>query len=125
MLTDCINERLGLKVTPKQKKAIERQLELLDSSGAGAAGTADETPTEQVEAGPKLVDIKLSGFDAKSKIKVIKQVRSLLGGLGLKEAKELVESVPTVIQKEIKPEQAADIKKKLEEVGAQVELIEL
>jgi ribosomal protein L7/L12 len=46
-------------------------------------------------------DLKLLGFDAKSKIKVIKEVRAI-AGLGLKEAKELVEGAPTIIQKDLK-----------------------
>ena len=57
------------------------------------------------------------------KIPVIKVVRELTGGtLGLKEAKELVESAPASIKKGATKEEAADAKKKLEEVGATVEI---
>jgi large subunit ribosomal protein L7/L12 len=67
--------------------------------------------------------LKLVGFDAASKIKVIKEIRAMIAGLGLKEAKEMVESAPKVIQKDLKPEQAQELKAKLEEIGAQIELV--
>ena len=56
-----------------------------------------------------------------SKIKVIKVVREITG-LGLKEAKELVDGVPSVIKEDVEKEEAEDIKAKLEEVGAKVEI---
>ena len=62
-------------------------------------------------------DIELSSYEATSKIKVIKEVRSLLG-LGLKEAKELVESAPIWIKKEVKKEEAEELIAKLEAIGA-------
>ena len=65
--------------------------------------------------------MRLVGFDAKAKIKVIKEVRAI-AGLGLKEAKELVESAPKVVQKDLKPEKAEELKAQLEAVGAQVEI---
>ncbi|CAB9497781.1 protein L7/L12 [Seminavis robusta] len=91
------------------------------SGGRGGAGAA--APVEVVEVVKKdKFDLKLAGFDDKSKIKVIKEVRTLTG-LGLKEAKELVESAPKVIQKDLKTEQAEELKEKLEAVGAQIELV--
>lgn len=56
-----------------------------------------------------------------NKINVIKAIRAITG-LGLKEAKDLVESVPAVVKEGITKEQAADIKKQLEEAGAAVEV---
>ena len=67
-------------------------------------------------------DVKLVGFDASAKIKVIKEIRAI-SGLGLKEAKELVEAAPKVIQKGIKQDQADELKAQLEAVGAQVEIV--
>jgi large subunit ribosomal protein L7/L12 len=69
-----------------------------------------------------LFDLKLVGFDATSKIKVIKEVRAI-AGLGLKEAKEMVEGFPKVILKDLKQEQADEFKVKLEELGAIIELV--
>jgi len=62
----------------------------------------------------------LTGFGAE-KIQVIKVVRAITG-LGLKEAKDLVEGVPKPIKDGISKEEAADIKKKIEEVGGTVEI---
>jgi len=64
----------------------------------------------------------LSSFDASSKIKVIKEIRGILG-LGLKEAKEMVESAPQWIIKEMKKEDAEAIQEKLKAVGAEVKLV--
>jgi large subunit ribosomal protein L7/L12 len=119
MLNDCINERLGIVLTPKQRTALQRQL--ANRSGGSGGGGGKAAPAPEVDAGPVLVDLKLAGFDATSKIKVIKEVRSI-AGLGLKEAKELVEGFPKVILKQIKPEQAEELKAKLEAVGAIIEL---
>ena len=55
------------------------------------------------------------------KIKVIKEVRALLG-LGLKEAKDLVDAAPSKIKEQISKEEAEELKKKLEEAGAKVTL---
>ncbi len=65
-------------------------------------------------------DVVLASFGEK-KINVIKEVRAITG-LGLKEAKEAVESAPTVIKEGAKKDEAEEIKKKLEEAGATVEL---
>jgi len=85
--------------------------------GAGGAVAAEEVVEEKT-----IFDLKLVGFDAKAKIKVIKEVRSI-AGLGLKEAKEMVEGAPKVIQKDLKQEKADELKAKLEAVGAVVEIV--
>jgi len=86
----------------------------------GAAGDGDgaEAPKEEAKT---TVNLKLAGFDASAKIKVIKEIRAITG-LGLKEAKEMVESAPKIVQKDMKPEEAEELKKKLEEIGATIEL---
>jgi len=76
------------------------------------AGDAAEEKTD--------FDVVLASVGEK-KINVIKEVRAITG-LGLKEAKELVESAPTMVKESLKKEEAEEIKKKLEEVGASVEL---
>ena len=87
---------------------------------AAAAGGDAAAPAEAVEE-KEYFDVKLTGFDAKAKIKVIKEVRALTG-LGLKEAKEVVEGAPSVLKKEVKKEEAEEILKKLVELGATAEL---
>jgi large subunit ribosomal protein L7/L12 len=89
--------------------------------GMAASGPATEQAEEVVEE-KTIFDLKLVGFDAKAKIKVIKEVRAI-SGLGLKEAKEMVESAPKVLQKDLKPERAEELKAQLEAVGAVVEIV--
>ena len=68
-----------------------------------------------------LFDLKLLSFDAKSKIKVIKEVRTITG-LGLKEAKELVEGAPKTVKKDIKKEEAEELAEKIKAVGGECEV---
>jgi large subunit ribosomal protein L7/L12 len=67
-------------------------------------------------------DLKLAAVDAKAKIKIIKEVRTITG-LGLKEAKELVEKAPVVIKEGLPKDEAAELLKTLKDVGADVELV--
>ena len=95
-----------------------------DGSGGGGDDGDDGGDGEEAEAvvAKTQFDIKLAAFDAKSKIKVIKEVRAL-AGLGLKEAKELVEGAPKVVMKDVSKETAEEIKEKLEAVGATIEIV--
>ena len=63
----------------------------------------------------------LAGFDAAKKINVIKVVRELTG-LGLKEAKDLVEGAPKPVKENVSKDDAAKFKKQLEDGGAKVEI---
>jgi large subunit ribosomal protein L7/L12 len=82
---------------------------------AAAGGMAVEAPAEQTE-----FDIILTGSGDK-KIQVIKEVRAITG-LGLKEAKALVDEAPKPVKQGISKDEAEAIKQKLEEVGASVEV---
>ena len=82
---------------------------------AAAVNTADEIE-EKTE-----FDVSLDEVPADKKIAVLKVVRALTG-LGLKEAKELVESAPKIIQTNIAKDAAEDAKKQIEEVGGKVSL---
>jgi len=95
-----------------------------DQGGSGAAGDEDDDEDGASAAAPAktVFDIKLVSFDDSAKIKVIKEVRAI-AGLGLKEAKELVEGAPKVVVKNIKQEEAEQIKAKLEELGATIEIV--
>lgn len=84
-------------------------------AGAAAAAAPAEAVEEQTE-----FDIILADGGAK-KINVIKVVRELTG-LGLKEAKDLVEGAPKTLKEGVSKDDAADIRKKLEEAGAKVEV---
>ena len=86
-------------------------------AAAGAApGGADAAPAEEKTD----FDVILSGV-GDQKIKVIKEIRAITS-LGLKEAKELVESAPQPIKEGVTKEEAAEIKEKIEAVGGTVEL---
>jgi len=93
------------------------------AAGAGQEGGGEKQAAKAVEA-PKekeAFDIKLGAVDAKAKIKIIKEVRAITG-LGLKEAKELVEKAPCVIKPGVKKEEAEAFKKLLVDAGANVTL---
>jgi large subunit ribosomal protein L7/L12 len=81
--------------------------------GGGGAPAAAAEPTE--------FQVILAGFDAAKKINVIKVVREITG-LGLKEAKDLVEGAPKPVKENVSKEDAAKLKKQLEDGGAKVEL---
>ena len=81
-------------------------------AGGGDAGAAAEEQTE--------FDVVLTAVGA-SKINVIKEVRAITG-LGLKEAKDLVEGAPKAVKEGVSKEEAEEIKGKLEEAGASVEV---
>ena len=82
------------------------------AAGGEGAAAAEEKDT---------FDVELASAGA-SKINVIKAVREIVSGLGLKEAKELVEAAPKVIKEGVSKEEAEEIKTKLTEAGATVEL---
>ena len=82
-------------------------------AAAGAAAPAAEEKTE--------FDVILASFDAAAKIKVIKVVREVTG-LGLAEAKAVVEGAPKALKEGVSKEEAEELKAKLEESGAKVEL---
>ena len=64
----------------------------------------------------------LTGFDAAKKVAIIKAVREVVPGLGLKEAKDIVEGAPKTLKEGVSKEEGEEIKSKLEAVGAKVEL---
>jgi large subunit ribosomal protein L7/L12 len=84
--------------------------------GAPAAGAAAAAPAEEKTE----FSVVLAGVGEK-KIQVIKEVRAITG-LGLKEAKDLVDGAPKPVKEGISKAEADEIKKKLEDVGATVEL---
>ena len=114
-------------LTLKQAKALSDYLEAGLRYQAGrrrcrhgdargrCGGGGEAAAQEQTE-----FDVVLTGFGDK-KIGVIKEVRGLTG-LGLKEAKDLVEGVPSKVKEGVSKEEAEEAKKKLEEAGASVEI---
>ena len=99
-------------------KACEEEFGVSAAAGVvvAAAGAGDAAAAEEKTE----FDVELAEVGAE-KVKVIKVVREVTG-LGLKEAKDLVDSAPKMIKEGASKEEADDIKKKLEEVGAKVNL---
>ena len=94
----------------------------VDASASVGPAMVMATPAAAAETEEKTeFNVVLEEFPADKKIAVLKVVRTITG-LGLKEAKELVESVPKQIQEGLAKENAETIKKQLEEVGGKVSL---
>lgn len=122
MLTELVNEKMGMKPLTDAQRAAMAAGGIGRGAGGGSKGSGAEAAEAAAEEEKKTVfDLKLTGFDAKAKIKVIKEIRAITG-LGLKEAKDLVEGVPKTVKKDIKMEEAENIKAILEAVGATVEI---
>lgn len=115
-LIDAIKEMSVLELN-ELVKACEEEFGVSAAAGVvvAAAGPA-EAAEEKTE-----FDVELTAIDADQKVKAIKVVREITG-LGLKEAKDAVEGAPKVLKEAVSKEEAEDIKKKLEEVGAKVTL---
>ena len=99
--------------------AMEEKFGVSAASVAAAAPAAAGAPAEAAEEQTEFT-IKMSSFGA-NKVAVIKVVRSATG-LGLKDAKDMVESAPVTVKEGASKTEADDIKKQLEEAGATVEL---
>ena len=119
-ITAMIEEIKGLTVLELSElvHALEEEFGVSAAAMAapaagGAAAPAAEEKTE--------FDVILAGFDAAAKIKVIKAVREITG-LGLAEAKGMVEGAPKTLKEAVSKDEAEELKKKLEEAGAKVEL---
>ena len=105
-LNDFLEER-GIKAAAAV--AVAGPAAAGGDAGGDAAADKDEFDVILTNAGDK-------------KINVIKVVREVVGGLGLKEAKELVEAAPKAIKEGVSKDEAEEMKKKFEEAGATVEL---
>jgi len=119
-ITALIEEVKALTVLELSElvKALEEEFGV--SAAAMAAPAAGGAAAEAVEEKTEF-DVVLTGFDAAAKIKVIKVVREITG-LGLAEAKAAVEGTPKTLKEAVSKDEAEELKKKLEENGAKVEI---
>lgn len=108
-------EAAELKSALEEKFGVSAAAPVMMGAMPGSDGGEAAKEEEKTEFDVELTDI------GSSKLNVIKAVRAILG-LGLKEAKEAVESAPKVIKEGATKEEAEDVKKKLEEAGAKVTL---
>lgn len=105
-------------------KTIEEKFGLSDLqfpvSGAGPAPSSASAEGEEKPSADKVTVVLTSA--GSQKIQVIKALREIDPNLSLKDAKDIVDNPPKTIKEEIKPEEAEEIKNKLEGAGAQVEI---
>jgi len=111
---------LTIKEANELAKVLEEEYDIKPAAAAvavaGPAGGGDgDSAEEQTE-----FDVVLKAAGAK-KIAVIKEVRAITG-LGLKEAKELVDGAPNTVKEAVSKDEAEELKNKLEEAGAEIEL---
>jgi len=119
-LLDAISELTLLEASElveamEEKFGISAAAPVAVAAAGGAAGGGEAAEEEQTE-----FDVILTGF-GENKIAVIKEVRAITG-LGLKEAKELVEAGGKAVKEKVAKDEAAKVKEQLEGAGATVEL---
>ena len=112
-------EKLTLLEAAELVKAMEEKFGVSAAAPVAVAAAAPAAAAEAAEA-PSEVNVILADAGA-NKIPVLKLVREITG-LGLKEAKDLVDGAPKAIKEGIKKEEAEAIKKQLEEAGATIEI---
>ena len=112
-------EKLTLLEAAELVKAMEEKFGVSAAAPVAVAAAPAAGAADAAEA-PSEVNVVLASAGA-NKIPVLKLVREITG-LGLKEAKDLVDGAPKAIKEGIKPEEAKEIKAKLEEAGATVEI---
>ena len=128
MSSDTLNKivtnlsKLTVSEAAELSKLLEKKwgVEANAPVAVAAAPVAGGDAVTEEDVGSGVVNIELIASGDK-KIDVIKEVRAITE-LGLKEAKDLVESAPKLLKEGVKKEEAEEIKKKLEAVGAKVEL---
>lgn len=113
-------ESLTLIQCSELVKALEEKFGVVAAAPV-AAGTGAAAPAAAAEEKTEF-DVVLTGFDAAKKVAIIKAVREVVPGLGLKEAKDIVEGAPKTLKEGASKEDAEAMKKKLTEAGATVEI---
>lgn len=113
-------EKLTLLEAAELVKAMEEKFGVSAAAPVAVAAAAPAAAGEAADAADAEVSVVLTATGA-NKIAVLKEVRAITG-LGLKEAKELVDNAPKPVKENIKKEDAEAIKKQLEAAGATVEI---
>ncbi len=102
----------------EEKWGVSAAAPVAVAAAGGGAGAAAAAPVEEKTA----FDVILKSGDAAKKIAIIKEVRAAVPGLGLAEAKALVEGAPKTVKEGVTKEEAEEIKKKIEAAGGVVEI---
>jgi len=112
-------ENLTLIQASELVKALEEKFGVSAAAPVAAGGAvAAAAPVEEKTE----FDVVLTGFDAAKKVAVIKAVREVVAGLGLKEAKDMVEGAPKTLKEGVSKDEAEEVKKKITEAGGTVEI---
>ncbi|XP_055842941.1 39S ribosomal protein L12, mitochondrial [Episyrphus balteatus] len=120
---------LNLLEVSELSSLLKKKLNLPETAfapvGFAAAGPAKPAEDEE-EAAPKKVQtsfkVKLVKFDDKQKVALIKEIKNLLEGMNLVQAKKFVESAPTLVKEDIPKDEADKLKEALTKVGAVIEI---
>ncbi|XP_045448405.1 39S ribosomal protein L12, mitochondrial [Melitaea cinxia] len=120
---------LNLLEVSELSQVLKKRLNLPDAPVmpmGGFAAMPAPAAQEEEEATPKAVKtsftVKMTKFDDKQKVALIKEIKSLLEGFNLVQAKKFVESVPTVVKADISKDEAEKLKEALTKVGAVIEI---
>ena len=111
-----LSEVKGLIETLESELGVSASAPVMAVAGAVGGAAPAEAAEEKTE-----FDVVLIEFEAKAKIKIIKEVRALTGA-GLKDAKGIVENLPSTLKEGVAKDVAEEIKKKLTDLGAKVEI---
>lgn len=111
-----LSEVKGLIEILENELGVSASAPVMAVAGGAAAGAPAEEAEEKTE-----FDVVLAEFDAKAKIKIIKEVRAITGA-GLKDAKAMVETLPSTLKEGVSKDAAEEIKKKIEAVGGKIEI---
>ena len=124
LTTEEIIEALKEMTLLEAKDLVDAICETFGVSADAPAAVAVAAPAEGGAAAEEKTefDVVLTGFDAAKKVAIIKAVREVVPGLGLKEAKDIVEGAPKTLKEGASKEDAEAMKKKLTDAGATVEI---
>jgi len=115
-LNDCLKKTLKIESVPM---AMSPGMFAAQAALAKAAGGEDEEEPKTIKSS---FNVKLTKFDEGKKVALIKEVKTIVEGMNLVQAKKFVESVPQVLKTNIAKDEAEKIKKALEALGATVEI---
>ncbi|XP_066927764.1 large ribosomal subunit protein bL12-like [Clytia hemisphaerica] len=119
-------EKLNLLEVSSLNKLLKERLGISDIPMMSSAGPAAAAPVEEEEQAPVEAQtefgVKLIKFDDSKKVKLIKEIKTILTDVNLVQAKKFVESAPQVVKEKLSKEDAEKLKAQLEGVGASVEI---
>uniref|UniRef100_A0A0C9QLG0 MRPL12_0 protein n=1 Tax=Fopius arisanus TaxID=64838 RepID=A0A0C9QLG0_9HYME len=116
---------LNLIEVAELSDVLKKRLNLPDAPLMPMGGMVMAKPQEE-EAAPQQKQssftVKLTGFDEKQKVPLIKEIKTLLSGMNLVQAKKFVESVPTIVKADVEKEEAEKLKEAITKVGGVIEI---